>query len=268
MSSHEVGKTSLSLSPVTITFSCISYNRASRGVARVKIEAGEGTVLAPNKLQTWDGILAGEQRLLTMSCSDKIARWNVLGLQGALLSHYIEPIYIKSITVAKLFNHDHMTRAIYTRISSINGLPEPLIINYPLLLGTSKPPSRNVAKPSNLSLNWSWGDSAVEVINTRTGKVDESSLSRLSKHSLFEHFICLWDKLPGGKIRRNHLKSSDKKSMETMSGQQLTSLYTYAEIKTMPSVYSEAKDILNKHFETLLGSCWIKKPLEQDCFKM
>jgi len=100
-------------------------NRLNRGLLRSKIENGAGTVsVFGREVQTYDGVAQGE-RLVTMSCSDKLTRWNVLGLQGNLLSNFVEPIYLESISIGSMFNINHMKRTIYGRIeNSIDKLPQ------------------------------------------------------------------------------------------------------------------------------------------------
>ena len=65
----------------------------------VCLTAGEGAI--PTDFDVPAGP-NGKERLRIMTCSDKICRWNVLGVQGALLSHYIDPIYLNSLVIGEL----------------------------------------------------------------------------------------------------------------------------------------------------------------------
>ncbi|XP_010634729.1 double-stranded RNA-specific editase 1 isoform X2 [Fukomys damarensis] len=163
-------------------------NRKARGQLRTKIESGEGTIPVRSNasIQTWDGVLQGE-RLLTMSCSDKIARWNVVGIQGSLLSVFVEPIYFSSIILGSLYHGDHLSRAMYQRISNIEDLPPLYMLNKPLLSGISNAEARQPGKAPNFSVNWTVGDSTIEIINATTGKDELGRASRLCTPALAAH---------------------------------------------------------------------------------
>lgn len=221
-------------------------NRVTRGQLRTKIESGEGTipVKSAESAQTWDGIINGE-RLLTMSCSDKIASWNVLGLQGSILSHLMRPIYLDSVVVGRLFSLGHLRRALYERIGQISSLPAEYRINQPVLSPTTHVERRNIQKAPGYACAWVDDGKAMEVITTNSGKLLDGTASKLSKLRLFERFAAL--------TRSSH-------------GRSLTLLSTYSQMKSAATVYQNAKAALHEAFKKAGHGQWVRRPPEQDQF--
>ncbi|XP_063928774.1 double-stranded RNA-specific editase 1-like isoform X2 [Zophobas morio] len=225
-------------------------NRSIRGQLRVKIEASEGTSIKNRSaLQTWDGILGGEN-LLTMSCSDKICKWNVVGLQGALLSHFIEPIYLKSIILGSLMHETHLYRAICGRIESeVTGLPNLFQLNKPSLFLLTSRQTRDVGKSPRLSINWCLSSPQPEIVRTNTGK-PEGGNSKLCKREFMIKFM------------------NTRGKIFSITEVESKSLKTYGDIKEAASSYQVAKTRLYEAFIKANLGTWISKPTEQDMFQL
>ena len=220
---------------------------------RTKIEDGEGTIPIPydEREQTMDGILRG-QRLRTMSCSDKVCRWNVLGLQGGLLSNLIQPVYLSSLTLGYLFDHGHLSRALCCRLEKDDKLelPHPYQVHHPWLGRITKyDVSRETEKTNNISINWCAYDSGPEVTDGRIGAQLERAqyapaVSRLCKREMFRRFreIC-------AKVGNRG---------------DLLELETYCEAKQAASDFQTAKRNMMERFKKGKFGNWLSKPAEQD----
>ena len=64
---------------------------------------------------------------LCISCSDKIAKWIVLGIQGALSFHFLHPLYISNIMIGEvpvgkqIMVREDCERAFWKRLDGIQG---------------------------------------------------------------------------------------------------------------------------------------------------
>ncbi|VBB29865.1 unnamed protein product [Acanthocheilonema viteae] len=110
-----------------------------------------------------------------MSLADKMLKWNYLGLQGALLSRLLEPIFMTHLCVGVPSNDKAITQAVLLRFGDMR--------RGELMVKSSQ---TGVVPHGEMYHNWVSGIGTIERLDPFTGRTVTGSPSRLCKSELYE----------------------------------------------------------------------------------
>ncbi|CAF1279478.1 unnamed protein product [Rotaria magnacalcarata] len=226
-----------------------SFNMTSNSL-RYKQGTKEGTILGSTSSSKYS----------IKSCSDKIYRWNILGIQGGLLINILtKPIYLDTITLAceTTFDHNYVKYSLCQRLSKhLNSLPSPYVCNFPDIdcpKTKSFQQERQVAKLQTSAFAWNITvPDTMELLEPMTGRLkNDRSMSLLSKRNLFEDFTNF--------IQANFPNDNS------------LSYTTYQQAKKLNKTYVEVKDLISTVFQTEPSDTsipWLSKSDQLEQFSM